>query len=53
MNVWDIIILIFVIALLGLAVFLMRRKKKSGGCCGESGCSGNCAACCRECDKKE
>ncbi len=54
MNVWDIIILIFVIALLSFAVWLnVHKKKKGGGCCGESGCSGNCAACCRECDKKE
>ena len=36
MNGWDILILIFVIALLGFAVWLnVRKKKKGDSCCGD------------------
>ena len=40
MNFWDISILVLVAALVGAAVFRMRKKKKTGcpGCC--SCCSG-------------
>ena len=36
MNGWDILILIFVIALLGFAVWLnVHKKKKGDSCCGD------------------
>ena len=45
MNVWDILILCAVVALVIFAVLLYRGRKKRGGCCESgSGCD-NCASC--------
>ncbi len=45
MNVWDILILIFVIALLSFAVWLnVHKKKKGDSCCGD--CE-NCGKSCK------
>lgn len=43
MNVWDILILAAVAALVVLAVIRMRRRKRSGRCsCGCEGCGMPC-----------
>ncbi|MBR4701403.1 MAG: FeoB-associated Cys-rich membrane protein [Oscillospiraceae bacterium] len=41
MNIWDISVLAAVALMVGLALWRMRKKKKSGcpGCCG---CCGGC-----------
>lgn len=48
-NVWDIVVLAFVIALLAGAVLLYRGRRRRGGCCGD------CAACRKnaDCDKQK
>ena len=44
MNIWDILILIAVAALLALAVFFLRKNKAAGGCssCGSCPYSKTC-----------
>ncbi len=46
MNGWDILIALLVLALVGGAVFLLKRGKKKDGCCGD------CGQCGAYCDKK-
>ncbi len=41
-SIGDAVIVILLALAVGLAVFFIRRGKKSGGC---SGCGGNCAGC--------
>ena len=47
MNGWDILILIFVAALIALAVFLYRRGSRKGSCCGD------CEKCEKSCEEPE
>ena len=43
MNIWDISILAAVALMAGLAIWRMRKSKKSGGCgCGCADCPGRC-----------
>ena len=44
MNVWDILILLAVAGMVGLAV-LSLRKGKSSGCHGGGSCSCGCGSC--------
>ena len=39
MNIYDIILIIVIVAVLTAAVFLAVRSRKRGGCCG------NCSEC--------
>ena len=50
MNIWDIIILCGVVALVILAIRLYRGRRKSGGCCGGSGdsCRGGSNSSCKD-----
>ena len=44
MNIWDISILAAVALMAGLAIWRMRKKKKTRGCCcGCAGCPGSCS----------
>ena len=45
MNLWDILILLALAALVVLALRAIRR--------GKARCGGNCAACARECAKRK
>lgn len=50
MNAADYFILLAVaLAVLFAARFIYRRKKNGGGC---GGCSGNCAACKKDCSDR-
>lgn len=42
MGVWDLVILGLLAVWLSVAVFLMYRRKKRGGCIG---CQGKCGGC--------
>lgn len=43
MNIWDILILLAVAAAVGIALRVIRGKKKTGGCsCGCGGCTKDC-----------
>ena len=47
LNLWDVLILLAVVATVILALFRIRRRKKAGkrGCgCGCEGCSAPCPA---------
>ena len=53
MGPWDYVILISVVLLIGLAVFIMLRRKKAGkGSCGECSCCSGCPGA-SNCVKKE
>ena len=47
MNLLDIVLLILIAGLIGLAVYLSGKRKKNGCCCQSGGtCNcGTCAAC--------
>ena len=45
MNLWDILILLFIAGGIAAAVRVLRGKKGAGGCsCGCAGCTKDCAA---------
>ncbi len=48
LNFWDILIIIAVAAMIGLAIWLNLRKKKKG-----SACCGDCCSCGKACEKKD
>ena len=56
LNIWDIVILIVVAAVVGLAVFrIVSDRRKGKSCCGcgadSKACTGNCAGCRMHCEK--
>ena len=48
LNFWDILIIIAVAAMIGLAIYLNIRKKKKG-----SSCCGDCCSCGKACENAE
>ena len=50
----DIIVLLVLAALVGCAIWYLRKRKKSGGCAGCSGCCNDCSYCAQkdECTQK-
>ena len=44
MNIWDIVIGMVLVGVVGLAIWKMIKDKKSG-----KGCCGNCSSCGRKC----
>ena len=46
LNFWDILIIIAVAAMIGLAIWLNLRKKKKG-----SPCCGDCSNCGKSCER--
>lgn len=57
MNFVDYILIGIIILAVAGAIFLMVRRKKSGGCCGTgndcSSCGGKCAGCnCSSCAER-
>ncbi len=45
MNGWDVVLIALLVALLGLAVWSVLRRKKAGGCCGDCSSCAGCARC--------
>gem|GEM_PF-1003826 len=50
MNAVDIILIAVIAGVLGFALWLNRRRKKNGSCCGGSGCT--CCTGCKPSEKK-
>ena len=48
MNIADIIVLLVIIAVIGTAVWIIRRNKKNGKC----SCGCDCSQCGQGCQKK-
>ena len=45
MNIWDIVLLLAIAAIVGLAVKRVIANRKRGGCgCGGDGCTQRCAS---------
>ncbi|MBQ7415816.1 MAG: FeoB-associated Cys-rich membrane protein [Oscillospiraceae bacterium] len=57
MNVVDYVIIAVIAVILGLAIFYIRKAKKSGkkciGCPDSGACSGNCGGCSCGCGEKK
>ncbi|MBQ9408694.1 MAG: FeoB-associated Cys-rich membrane protein [Clostridia bacterium] len=47
MNVWDILILVCIAGIVLLALRVMRKTRKSGGC---SACGNSCGCGCEKCE---
>ncbi len=48
MNIWDILLIVLILAVLMLAVVRCVRVRKRGG----TSCGGNCAGCVASCSRR-
>ena len=49
MNIWDIVLIVIIVAAVALAIIHIVRTKRRGGCT----CGGNCAGCLTPCSKEK